>query len=81
MGETKPIVGIENWYLIGGHLYGTTVNHPRFDDGTPVKTSRVISEPSDEPAKKGDKLETRNTFYVLGDPGKRHEADSESTSR
>ena len=77
----KPTVQLEQWYLIGGQLYGYAHHHPRFEDGTLVRTSRVISEPGDEPAKKGDTLETLNTFYVLGDPGKRHEADSESTSR
>lgn len=67
----KPQVRIENWHLIGGVLYGDTYDHPRFEDGTTVRTSTVISEPGDEPAKEGDTLETRNTFYTLGKAGKR----------
>lgn len=66
----KPNVLIENWYLIGGRLYGNVHHHPRFDDGTLVKTSTVVTEPGDEPAQKGDTLETLNTYYTLGEPGK-----------
>lgn len=62
----KPEVRIEDWSLIAGSLYGSAYNHPRFEDGTVVKTSHVISEPGDEPAKEGDRLETYNTFYTLG---------------
>ncbi len=69
----KPSVRIENWHLIGGVLYGDAYDHPRFEDGTTVRTSTVISEPGDEPAKEGDTLETRNTFYTLGKAGKRDE--------
>lgn len=65
----KPTVSIENWYLIGGRLYGNVHHHPRFEDGTLVQTSSVVSEPGDEPAKEGDVLETRNTFYELGKKG------------
>lgn len=72
----KPTVQIENWHLIAGQLYGNVHHHPRFEDGTLVSTSSIISEPGEEPAKKGDTIETRNTFYVLGDPGKRHASDS-----
>jgi len=67
----KPEVRIENWHLIGGVIYGEAYDHPRFDDGTVVRTSTVISEPGDEPAKEGDRLETRNTFYTLGVQGVR----------
>lgn len=69
----KPTVRIESWHLIGGHLYGKVYDHPRFEDGMLVKTSTVISEPGDEPAKKGDRLETNSTFYTLGEAGKRDE--------
>lgn len=78
--SNKPEVRIEDWYFIGGHLYGKAYDHPRFDDGTLVKTSTVISEPGDEPAKKGDRLETHNTFYTLGEAGKRDERNRQSTS-
>lgn len=77
----KPLVTIEDWHLIGGHLYGNVVDHPRFDKGTTVKTSTVISEPGDEPAKEGDTLETRNTFYKLGKAGKRDDRNRQSSSR
>lgn len=73
---SKPTVQLENWYLLAGTLYGHAHHHPRFDDGTLVRTCSVISEPGDEPAKEGDTLETRNTFYVLGKPGKRHAEDN-----
>jgi len=62
----KPNAQLENWVFIGGVLYGEVLNHPRFDDGTLVRTSTVISEPTEEPAKEGDVIETRNTFYELG---------------
>ena len=69
----KPQVRIENWFLIAGSLYGNAYDHPRFDDGTLVQTSQVITEPGDEPAKEGDVLETRSTFYTLGKAGQRDE--------
>lgn len=69
--SNKPEVRIENWYLIGGHLYGKVYDHPQFEYGTQVRTSAVISEPGDEPAKEGDVLETHGTFYELGKAGKR----------
>lgn len=53
---------------------GSTEKHtttPRFDDGQVVKTSSVFIPESDEPAKEGDTLETRNSFYLLGKAGKR----------
>lgn len=78
--SNKPEVRIEDWYLIGGNLYGKAYDHPRFDDGTLVRTSTVISEPGDEPAQKGDRLETHNTFYTLGEAGKRDERNRQSTS-
>lgn len=69
----KPLVRIENWHLIGGRLYGDAYDHPRFEDGTTVKTSSVFMPETDEPAKEGDTLETRNTFYTLGKAGIRDE--------
>ncbi len=74
----KPHVSIENWYLIGGQLYGNVHHHPRFDDGTLVRTSSVIIPDTDEPAKQGDTLETKNTFYYLGQPGKKHKDELRS---
>ena len=71
MNKTKPVVSIENWFLIANKLYGNVQNHPNFDDGTLVQTSTVITEPGEEPAKEGDTLETRNSFYLLGKAGQR----------
>ncbi len=79
----KAQAQLENWYLIGGRLYGNVHHHPNFNDGELVRTSSVVIPDTDEPAKQGDTLETRNTFYYLGQPGKRHsdETDSESPGR
>lgn len=76
----KPQVRIEDWFLIKGRLYGKAYDHPRFEDGTLVRTSTVISEPGDEPAKEGDVLETRNTFYELGKKGVQDDRNRQSTS-
>lgn len=77
----KPQVRLEDWYLISGRLYGKTYGHPRFDDGTVVKTSSVFMPETEEPAQEGDVLETRNTFYELGKKGKQDERNRQSSSR
>lgn len=60
----KPEVKIENWWISGGQLHGEVQDHPRFDKGTQVTTSRIVEEPFlPEP---GDKVETLNTVYILG---------------
>lgn len=69
--SNKPTVRIEDWFLIANKLYGNCYGHPKFDDGTLVQTSTVVSEPGDEPAKEGDTLETRDTLYTLGKAGQK----------
>lgn len=65
----KPTVHIENWRELfagtGGSdatiLTGNVLDHPRFASGTFVYTSRVLG-------KEGNRVETRNTIYILGKP-------------
>lgn len=56
---SKPRVKLENWIdhevQLGGDVYG----HPRFPDGTFVRTSRVVERRDGE-------VETLNTVYELG---------------
>ena len=59
----KPEVHIENWQRHeigqGAILTGNVTDHPCFAPGTFVYTSRIESED-------GNRVETRNTNYVLG---------------
>lgn len=60
----KPTVTIQDWQIFGEQIWGKAFNHPRFDDGTAVRTSMIVDMPSDP--KEGDTVETLNTKYVLG---------------
>lgn len=44
---------IKNWTIIGDQLSGEVYGHPRFEDGTKVRTSTI------------QKVITRNTEYTL----------------
>lgn len=63
---SKPEVDIDDWYILGNTLYGRAQNHPRFDKGTEVRTSTIVSKVNHPKA--GDVIETRNTLYRLGKP-------------
>ena len=52
---------LEKWRLIANHLYGDIYDDSRFPDGSPVRTSTVLT--IDE--EKGE-AQTRNTLYKLG---------------
>jgi hypothetical protein len=62
---SKPTVRIKNWSLIHGGmadwLEGEVEDHPRFNAGTRVHTSKIIST-------KDDHAETLNTIYILVGP-------------
>jgi hypothetical protein len=71
----KPEVQIKEWGIYRRHynsdrqwaLCGKVTNHPHFDPDTEVITSSILS-PADSELnllKGGDKVETRNTIYVL----------------
>lgn len=60
----KPEVRLENWQQFGGGMWGQAYGHPRFDDGTQVRTSFIVKEP--EEFKEGAVVETNNTLYILG---------------
>lgn len=68
----KPTVVLNQWELIRNHmtqdtvLRGRTLGHPRFDDGTLVTTSSIVSDFFETP-RKGQAVETKNTIYILGD--------------
>lgn len=72
---SKPEVQIKEWGIYRRHynsdrqwaLSGKVIDHPRFEPDTQVTTSSIL-EPSDNELSKlkaGDKVETRNTIYVL----------------
>lgn len=63
----KPEVRIEEWFVAFGQLHGKAFGHPRFSDGTRVITSAIVT-PKPWHFKSGDKVETRNTVYLLGEP-------------
>lgn len=52
---------LENWILIANHLYGEIYDDSGFLDGSPVRTSTVLT--IDE--EKGE-AQTRNALYKLG---------------
>lgn len=65
----KPEVHIKEWGVYGypddRRLSGVVVDHPRFDKNTKVTTSKIL-EPTDfSNVHAGDKVETRNTIYIL----------------
>jgi len=57
----KPRVRIEDWYILGNHLYGETFGHPspHIQDGKAVRTSTILSNEEGI-------VVTQNTIYELG---------------
>lgn len=66
--DTKPEVRIEDWVIYGKSIWGIAYDHPRFDDGTAIRTSTIVDMPRQ--TKEGDVVETMNTRYTLGSPYK-----------
>ena len=58
--NTKPIVQIKNWSIVGNRLFGIALNHPRAPNGgeSDVSTTRILSQ-------EGNRVETVNTIYEL----------------
>lgn len=55
---------LENWYVGDGDvLYGQVFGDPRFSDGDPIRTSRVVEWDSEK-----RHAVTKNTRYILGKP-------------
>lgn len=62
--KTLQKARIEQWYIDqNDSLVGAVYGHPRFEDGTYVRTSRVVKLD-----KATGEAVTRNTEYVLGAP-------------
>ena len=59
MAASKPIVKIENWYVLGDRLYGEVNDHPNFNRGDFVKTSAILD-------RNEGLVVTKNTIYELG---------------
>lgn len=62
---------LENWLVWGGILYGEIYDDEtkRFEDGTPVRTSRLLPMAQQvSTPKKGVEVFTQNTTYLLGKP-------------
>ena len=70
----KPTVNIEGWSLVADNadcytppenrvfcLHGRVYDHPRHNNGKVVTTSPIDKVD-------GDRVETRNTIYILGCP-------------
>jgi len=55
MEHPKPVVKIKDAVLVQGVMTGLVYGHPKFKDGTRVRTSLI------------EKIETLNTVYVLED--------------
>lgn len=56
---------LEQWFVgEGDFLYGLSYSHPKHEDGTPIRTSRVVIWD-----RKIGKAVTKNTEYELGEPG------------
>jgi hypothetical protein len=71
---TKPICRIENWYVIStpidtAQLRGEVYGHPNFIEGHLIYTSAIstVTPPNKGRLKKGDKVETINSIYILGE--------------
>lgn len=64
----KPVL-ITNWGVFEGRLWGNVSGHPRFDDGTFVRTSTIQDDGA--VLKQGDVVPTQNTNYLLGTPAGR----------
>ncbi len=60
--STKPIVTLKRWGKVGtedsNFLVGQAYGHPRFEDGTLIRSSRVIDD-------RGMEVETVNSIYLL----------------
>lgn len=63
----KPEVRIESWSISGAHLRGEVYGHPNIIDGVYVTTSTILQRPLGP--RKGNRVETRNTIYILGEKG------------
>lgn len=61
----KPEVHIENWTIFNGKIVGEVQDHPRFEEGTKVTTSRILTKPVGRFVE-GNHIETKNTVYILG---------------
>lgn len=64
----KPTYRIEDWVIACGSIYGNIIGHPRCSAVGPHRTSDIVSRT--EGIRKGDTVETVNSFYVLGEPQK-----------
>lgn len=66
---TKPEVQIKEWGVYGypedRRLHGVVIDHPRFDKDTRVITSKILTPSNFSNTHAGDKVETKNTIYIL----------------
>lgn len=60
-GAIKQTAQLKNWHEYCGHIYGEVYGHPRFEDGTRVITSSIVSQRETDTA---IIIETRNTIYT-----------------
>lgn len=58
---------LTNWYVSLGTLFGVVEGHPKYPDGTPVRTSALGSLDLDEDGQGGTAV-TKNTRYTLKGP-------------
>ena len=67
-GLSKPLVAIENWVLTERTIFGDVVDHPKLGTAKGIMTSRPTYTKGIPYYKQGDRVETKNTMYVLGTP-------------
>lgn len=58
----EPKVTINNWFVASDTLIGNVEDHPRFENGRFVRTSRIVNLD-----REGGLCETLDTIYILGD--------------
>ena len=60
----KPTVRITNWYITGGRLFGTVLDHPLLKHQGDVMTSPIV----DASKLEENIVETQNHIYHLETP-------------
>jgi len=58
----KPVVRIEQWFILDNRIIGKVYGHPMGPDGAKIESSNIIKQDLEKKL-----VETQNTIYMLGD--------------